>query len=226
LNQAPPSEVTANVLHLFRELASREPAWHEVLQKSIKKKGRCPKKLRVALASLLDTDRSQFASLSGFADLLASEVFAEFETISEHREGIEGAKGASLQFKVTRSFLGRTHAYIKISKELTDVRRMETLAKLLSNLRGPFESVTLDFDGVEHVYVVGLAALKAWCSDLGVQPTIENASESTEIYLDNLRFSTASPPASRAHPESFYTIAIASVRSATRAASQPPCQHD
>ncbi len=208
LNSAP-AEVVANVLELFHELALREPGWQLVLEKSIRgSKGRCPKKLRRRVRDLLSQEASHFATkATSFADVLTAEVFTDFETVIERRT-FSDVQGGVVQYEVSRSLLGRRTATVRITTDLTDIRRMESLAVLLARLDKECDELILDFKDVDHVYVVGLAALMAWCTAREIRPQIRNASELTERYLDAVGFSGVAPAPILAQPDNFFTLAI------------------
>jgi hypothetical protein len=158
LKAAPQSIAVANVLDLFRELSSREPHWVPLLEKSIKPRGRCPKKLRSQLKSILLKDEYIAGRADSYADVLAAEVFSDFETISERQTVRRGESTTKVRYDFKRSFLGKRSARLFITRDLTDIRRMEDLANALAQVGEHLDELVLDFTGVEHVYVVGLAA--------------------------------------------------------------------
>jgi hypothetical protein len=214
LKAASPSEATANVLSLFRELMIREPAWKPLLERSLKKKGRCPAKLRPTLKQLLASDASQMAvAVSEFSDVLAAEVFADFDTVVEEKR-FSARAGSHVRAHVVRSLFGRTRVTIPITTALTDIQRMEDLSRLLHEIKVPLDELTLDFADVEHTYVVGLSAIMAWCAEHDIRPQIENASERVDRYLDLVGFGRPAQTGIASISDNFYTMAIEPIQQA------------
>jgi hypothetical protein len=75
-----------------------------------------------------------------------------------------------------------------MSRELTDINGMGRLAGVLAALED-CDEITLDFAGVEHVYVSGLTAIKAWSETHGVKVLCVNTSPEPDAYLDVVGFS-------------------------------------
>jgi hypothetical protein len=68
---------------------------------------------------------------------------------------------------------------------------MDAIASLVKDIPPSSDEVEFDFSGVEHIYVVGLAALAAWCRKVSIVPSITNAPDTTLRYLDMIGFAEA-----------------------------------
>jgi hypothetical protein len=193
LGSAPPAATAANVFDLFGELATREPEWIGVLERSIRRHGRCPRQFRSQMRTLLSLEGSRFAvAAKTFSEVLAADAFADLETVTEERTTVDYLAGATVRYTTASFFSGKRRATVQVTTELTDIRRMEALAALLGRIEPGIRELVLDFANVGHVYVVGLAALSAWCSHHDIHPTIVNASGPTERYLEAVGFVRAS----------------------------------
>lgn len=220
LKDAPPSEVIGNVFGLFDELSIRDADWSDILQKSIAKKGRCPRSLRSDLIRRIRQRSQRIAgSASSVADLAESEVFANLATVMSEERSVSYLDGAKIEYRTTSFFSGKRRATLPLSTDLTDIRRMEALAVVLGRLELPIDEFVVDLSGVEHVYVVGMAALAAWCQSKSIVPVIQNASQVTQRYLDVVGFGGSAVPAAT-RPQgtlpSFYTMAIEPLAGCTK----------
>lgn len=192
LHHDPGEELVTNSLALFRDLATRSPAWVSILERSVKRRGRCPKPLVASVRDLL----------SGGHDSLATEVrsvrelLADLETVADPivDQRTSQREVSGVQIKRTTTFFrsGKLRATVPITQRLSDIIRMDAIASLVSDIPPSTDEVVFDFSGVDHVYVLGLAALAAWCSKVGVTPEIANASDRTQRYLDDIGFTKAS----------------------------------
>ncbi|MBX9792433.1 MAG: hypothetical protein K2Y37_26325 [Pirellulales bacterium] len=188
LREEPIQLVIENTLDLFADLIAREPEWVRIIRKCIAKRGRCPRPLRPTVARLL-ADRGGTAATTPRS---VEELLADLELIEEDSVHVHTSTPVTTRVSRTSLFGGsQTEVTIQVSKELTDIRRMEDLAAALKSCETDFQLLRLDFSGVDHVYVVGLAALAAWCSRRGIRPEIINDSSTTGIYLDTIGFRRA-----------------------------------
>lgn len=209
LRDVPAGDVAANILELLRELAYRSPAWARLIDKSVSRRGRCPQALRGPLKRLLAEDETKPAAGSeSLGDSIAADVFAELE-VERHVSAPE-RRGAAAHER-SRSLLGAPRGRIAISRELTDIMGMNQMADVLAQL-ADCDRVTLDFQGVEHVYVPGLTALKAWSESNGIRIECVNASSATDAYLDVVGFSGYKPARSLAKIPDFLTPGLENVR--------------
>ncbi len=206
----PGETVTTNLLGLFRELAIRSPAWARVLQKSITKRGRCPRPLVSRVRGVLAEENERLAKeVRSVRDLLA-----DFETTAEPivSEQVKHSwvSGVLIEPKTQWFRSGKTRATVPVTKELSDIRRMEAMASVIADLTPKPDELCLDFSDVEHVYAVGLAALKAWCEKMEIIPIIINASDTTFKYLDTIGFTRVSErrASQPAQSEPYYAMAI------------------
>ena len=210
LRDVPSGDVAANVLEMLRELAYRSASWGRLVDKSLLKKGRCPPGLRGQLKRLLAEDETKpIAGSEALGDSIASDVFGELQV--ERQIDIPAQRGVA-KYERSRSLFGATRGRILLSRELTDIRGMDHLAGVLAEL-ADCSKVTLDFQGVEHVYVPGLTALKAWSERNGIEIECVNASAETDAYLDVVGFSGYKPVRSLAKTPDFLTPGLENVRS-------------
>ncbi|NCA17564.1 MAG: hypothetical protein EBS90_11060 [Betaproteobacteria bacterium] len=208
LRDYPAGDVAANVLEILQELAHRSASWARVVEKSLEKRGRCPPPLRAQLKRLLAEDRATpVGPKESLGDVITSDVFSEFE--------VERASGAvspseTAPFERSRSMLGRFRGRVPVSRELTDINGMGRLAAVLAALED-CDEITLDFQGVEHVYVSGLTAIKAWSETHGVKVLCVNTSPETDAYLDVVGFSGYKPARSHLRSPDFLTPGLENV---------------
>lgn len=208
LRDYPAGDVAANILEILTNLADRSPSWARLVDKSLTKKGRCPPPLRAQLKRLLSDDAAKPAAhTESLGDVITSDVFSEFEV---ERETDAGALAMPGTFERVRSMLGGVSGRIRMSRELTDVNGMDRLAGVLAALED-CDSVTLDCDGVEHLYVSGLTAIKAWSERHEVRVSCVNASAETNAYLDVVGFSGFTPALSPLRSPGFLTAGLEDV---------------
>ncbi len=209
LNRAPPADVASNLLDVFRELAKRNPRWVSILRKSIQGgRGRCPKKLRSTIRHIIQGEHALEASSS--EDLRRAEVFADLDEVIRSEESIDYKDGAAIQIEKTSFLSGRRRAIVNVSRDLSDIRRMEAVAVLLHRLeKEQFDEIVLNFAKTEHVYVVGLAALFVWFRQRGTSPELANVAPATRRYLERVGFFGDVPQTAltTAEPD-FYTLGI------------------
>jgi hypothetical protein len=192
LHHDPGEDLITNALAIFRELATRSPSWVRILERSIRKKGRCPRPLVASVRGLLSREQDNLAT----EVRSVRELLADLETVTDpmvDQRTIE-REVSGVQIRRTTTFFrsGKLRATAPITQELSDIRRMDGIASLVSEIPPSADEVVFDFSGVDHVYVVGLAALAAWCNKVGVSPEIANASDRTQHYLDLIGFTKAS----------------------------------
>ncbi|MBN1393805.1 MAG: hypothetical protein JW959_02065 [Pirellulales bacterium] len=162
----PAENLTTNLLALFGELSVRSPEWVRILNKSIAKKGRCPKPLVPRIKQILTTEPGKLAERVGsIRDLLADLERVIDEPIIEQRDRRVVA-GVKIERKTQWFRSGKIRATIPMSTELSDIRHMEALSSLLGDITSKPDELRFDFSGVEHIYVIGLVALKAWCNNI------------------------------------------------------------
>jgi hypothetical protein len=213
LNDEPGENVTANLLDLFHELAIRSATWTGILERSIKKRGKCPRRLVPTLREMFAAgDNPLSRRVRSMRDLLS-----DFETITE--KSAERPRPSGVTVRQQGLFRpGRRSATVPMTMSLTDILHMEEMASIISDLKPTPDELILDFDRVEHVYVVGLAALAAWCRKWDVAPQIVNGTDSTLKYLETIGFVKASQggisPYSGAHPD--YAMAIERIAADTQ----------
>ena len=208
LRDYPAGDVAANLLELLTELAQRSASWARVVDKSLTKRGRCPAKLRAPLKCLLEKDATKPPARAGsLGDAITTDVFSEFEVERATEAAAPALPGL---YTLTRSILGKFRGRIRVSRDLTDINGMDRLAGVLAALQH-CEEVTLDFDGVEHVYISGLTAIKAWSERYGVRVSIVNSSAETAAYLDVVGFSGSTPARSPLRSPDFLTAGLENV---------------
>ncbi len=210
LKEHPGEDLITNALSLFRELAGRSPAWGTLLRKSIHKRGRCPKPLVPMMRHLLSQGRGSFAAEVGSVRKLLGDLEIAVDEETALRQPTVQTHISGVQIKRTPGFFrsGRLRATAPITSDLTDIPHMEALASLLNDIPPTTEELQLDFSGVEHVYVVGLTALAAWCRKMGITPQIANASDGTLRYLDVIGFTKASKGGISPYTETDPTFAM------------------
>ncbi|MGE0538340.1 MAG: hypothetical protein AB7O68_25480 [Pirellulales bacterium] len=207
LREEPIQVVIENVLDLFADLIAREPEWARIVRKCVAKKGRCPRPLRPTVARLL----ADSSGASATTPRSVEELLADLELIEEDSVQVNISTPVSARVKRTSLFgSSQTEVTIQVSTELTDIRRMEDLAAALKSCETEFQSLRLDFSDVDHVYVVGLAALAAWCTRRGIRPEIINDSSTTGLYLDTIGFRRAFDAGAMApfHADASYAMPI------------------
>ncbi len=217
LNHEPGEDVITNLLDLFRELATRSPTWGRILRKSVTKRGRCPKPLVPSVRQILDDrDETLAQDVRSVRDLLS-----DFERVIDERTETRKVSGVQVERKTTLFGSGRSRATVPITTELSDIAHMPAIASLTNDLTPCPDEVVLDFVGVEHVYVVGLAALAAWCKRSDVSPQVVNASDTTLRYLDVIGFTRASKGGISQYSESdpYYAMAMEQLVSESQAES-------
>jgi len=208
LRDYPAGDVAANLLELLTELAQRSASWARVVDKSLTKRGRCPAKLRAPLKCLLEKDATKPPARAGsLGDAITTDVFSEFEVERATEAAAPALPGL---YTLTRLMLGKFRGRIRVSRDLTDINGMDRLAGVLAALQH-CEEVTLDFDGVEHVYISGLTAIKAWSERFGVRVSIVNSSAETAAYLDVVGFSGYTPARSPLRSPDFLTPGLENV---------------
>jgi anti-sigma regulatory factor (Ser/Thr protein kinase) len=209
IHDDPGDELITNALALFRELATRSPAWVYILERSIRKRGRCPKPLVATLRGLLSTERDSLAREVRSVRELLADLETVADPIVDQRTTQREVSGVQIKRTTTFFRSGRLRATVPITQELSDIIRMDGIASLVSEIPPSTDEVVFDFSGVDHVYVVGLAALAAWCTKAGVTPEIENASDRTQRYLDLIGFTKASKGGISPYTETDPTFAMA-----------------
>jgi hypothetical protein len=189
LNHHPGETVTTNLLSLFHELAIRSPEWVRILEKSVTKRGRCPRPLMATMRKMLADETKQLASgICSIRDLLADLERIIDEPVVQEKVERNRIGGVDVEHRTQWFRSGKVRATVPITTELSDIQRMEMLTSILGSIQPIPNEICFDFSGVEHVYVVGLAALKAWCSKIGVVPEMMNVSNTTERYLEEIGF--------------------------------------
>jgi anti-anti-sigma regulatory factor len=186
LNKVPNERVTTNILNLFKELAIRSSAWSRIIQKSISKKGRCPKQVIPIIKEMLLDEKDKLASnVISLKDIL-SDFDIEESRIDRNTSRID----------IEREFFGflsnKRRITIPLSTELSHIEHMEDLASSLCSIDPLPDELILDFKDVDHLYVAGLTAIIAWCKTKEVIPQLINANEATQKYLDIIGFSKVS----------------------------------
>lgn len=212
LNHGPPADVTSNLLDVFGELARRNPRWVSILEKSIQGgRGRCPKKLRSTIRKILDRDHAVQATTT--ENVLEADVFADLDVVVSREQSIDYKDGAAIRIEKTSFLSGRRRAIVSFSRDLSDIRRMEAVAVLLNRLESEkFDEIVLDLSQIEHIYVVGLAAIFVWFRQRGIRPILEGLSPRTRQYLERLRFLNDETPSPAIVPEQdFWTLTIESI---------------
>jgi hypothetical protein len=198
LNEEPNERVTTNVLNLFTELAIRSSAWTRMLQKSITKKGRCPKQVIPLIRGMLSEEKDKLAS----SVPSLKELLSDFEV--EERQEDRDTREIGIEKKVYGFLSNKSRIIIPFSTTLSHIEHMEDLASSLCSIEPLPDELVLDFKDVDHLYVVGLTALITWCKKHSIIPQVINANETTHKYLDRIGFSKASsggiPPYSDADP--------------------------
>ena len=206
----PGETITTNLFGVFGELATRSPEWGRILEKSITRKGRCPKSLVSSIRGVLAKESHKLAKeVPTVRDLLADFERME-EPLLEGQVKRTHACKVHIRGKPQWFRSGKIRATVPITTELSDIRRMEELAAILGNIRPRPDELRLDFSGVEHIYVVGLAALKAWCGKLNITPDVDNVSNETYKYLDEIGFTRTADRKNSVRPssEQHYAVAI------------------
>jgi anti-sigma regulatory factor (Ser/Thr protein kinase) len=187
LNHEPGEELITNVLDLFSQLVLRSPRWVRLLDKSIRKKGRCPKRLMPRIRGLLQNESSRIAgSVRSVRELLS-----DLEVVAGEWSDIPPVGSVAIERKKSYFRRDKTVATVPITTDLTDITHMEAVASIIQKMDPLPHEVVFDFCNVGHVYVVGLGALAAWCARNGITPQIANAPDSTERYLDVIGFNRA-----------------------------------
>jgi hypothetical protein len=208
LRDVPSGDVAANVLEVLRELAYRSASWGRLVDKSLSKRGRCPPALRGQLKRLLAEDETRpIAGSETLGDSIAADVFGEFPV--ERQLDVPVHRGVAT-YERSRRFFGGSRGRIVLSRDVTDIRGMDHLAGVLTEL-ADCDKVTLDFQSVEHVYVPGLTAIKAWSESNHIEIDCVNASAETAAYLDVVGFSGLRPVRSLARTPDFLTPGIENV---------------
>lgn len=192
LNRDPGEELVTNVLSLFQVLAKRSSTWVTLLEKSVKKKGRCPKPLISSVRGLLHRGRGEFASHVRSVRELLADLETAMDSPVREKTTQRRVKGAQITRKTTFFRSGKLRATVAMTQELSDIAHMESVAGVLADIPPSTDEVEFDFAGVDHIYVVGLTALAAWCSKYRKTPEIVNASETTLKYLDVIGFAKVS----------------------------------
>jgi hypothetical protein len=212
LKREPNERVTSNVLGLFRELAIRSPAWSIILQKSINKKGRCPKQVLPIIKEMLSTERDK---LAGTVPSLR-EILSDFDV--EEGSGIAQIQKSTIKEKGYGFLSSKRRVTIPFQTDLSDIEHMEELADILHNIKSPPDELILDFQNVDHLYIIGLVAFLAWCKKNNISPQSINTTDSTQKYLDIIGFSKTSSggisPYSEADPH--FQLAIESLSYETK----------
>jgi anti-anti-sigma regulatory factor len=188
LNQEPSEDVTTNLVRLFRELTLRSPAWVKIISKSLAKKGRCPRPLVATLRQILRDDSDRVAGTAPSVRRLLADL--EKVVVGEKTERY--VSGVKIERKTQVFGSGKLRVTVPITTELSDIRRMDAIASVIAEIPEEVNELCLDFSDVDHVYVVGLAALAAWCRKIGLSPQIVGTSQRTEEYLDLIGFSKVS----------------------------------
>jgi len=205
----PGETVTTNLFALFGDLATRSPEWGRILEKSINKNGRCPRSLVSSIRSVLAKESDKLAKeVPTVRDLLADFGRME-EPIFEEQVRYSNAGKVQIHRKTQWFRSGKVRATVPITTELSDIRRMEELASILGNIKPRPDELCLDFSDVEHIYVVGLAALKAWCEKLDIVPDVDNVSNETYNYLDEIGFTRTADRHASVRPSSEQHFAVA-----------------
>lgn len=188
LNREPSEDLTSNLLDLFRELAVRSPMWANLLDKSVRKRGRCPRQLRSTIRELLSNEDERLArtvpSVRQLISDLQSEEIVESQILEDSDEDVVFLQRRGL----FRSYPRQTR--LRVTTALTNIQNMERLASALSRIEADDE-VVIDLLAVDHTYVFGLAAMATWLRANSVRPRIENASDRTLAYLDEIGFTKA-----------------------------------
>lgn len=193
LAHQPGETVVANILALFRDLAIRSPDWVRILDKSVTKKGRCPKPLVATVRQMLSSETDTFASrIRSIRDVLADFEKIDDEPIVQEQVERDRISGVEIEKKIQWFRSGKIRATVPMTIELSDIKHMEALASMLGNMESKPDELCFDFLGLEHVYVVGLAAIKAWCNKRDIVPRVLNVSATTERYLEEIGFTTDS----------------------------------
>jgi hypothetical protein len=212
LNKEPNERVTNNVLYLFRELAIRSPAWSKILQKSITKRGRCPRQVAPIIKDLLSTEKDNLArNVPSLREILSDFDVEEDRGAPKIRKSIIKEKGYGF-------LSNKRRVTIPFQTELSDIEHMEELADILHNIKSPPDELILDFQNVNHLYIVGLVAFLAWCRKNNISPHSINTTDLTQKYLDIIGFSKTSSdgisPYSEADP--LFQLAIEPINSDTK----------
>lgn len=185
LRKEPSENVTANMLDILRELSQRDPCWPGILRKSVKKRGRCPRPLCRNVRQLLRECESHTASDTQSL----KKALTELEGVTIEREDIPDVQGPFIEWKRPAFLFGRSsRARVVMNTDVTGIWHMESIAAMVEQLTPAPEELTLDFDGVDHVWVVGLAALAAWSRSRNRKVHITNASLRTNEYLRSMGF--------------------------------------
>ena len=209
LRHDPGEELITNALAVFRQLAMRSPAWVSILEKSTKKRGRCPRPLVASVRDLLSTGHDSLAREVRSVRELLGDLETVADPIVDQRTSRREVSGVQVKRTTTFFRSGKLRATVPITQELSHIMGMDGIASLVSDIPPSTDEVVFDFSGVDHVYVVGLAALAAWCGKVGVSPEIANASDRTQRYLDVIGFTKASRGGISHHIETDPTFAMA-----------------
>jgi anti-sigma regulatory factor (Ser/Thr protein kinase) len=158
---------------------------------------------------LLSRERNNLAAEVRSVRRLLADLETVADPIVDQRTSQRQVSGVEVKRTTTFFRSGRLRATVPITQELSNIKGMDGIASVVSDIPPSTHEVVFDFSGVGHVYVVGLAALAAWCSKVGVIPEIANASDRTQGYLDLIGFTKASKGGISPYTETDPTFAMA-----------------
>lgn len=182
LMEHPQEVLLGNLLNLLVELAMRDPKWRKLIRRETRPNGRVPRSIAPILRKQIHDLSNNLAGIT--ETKLREKVKRAVAILNVERDKWKSGAAAEQPQIVSK----RNRIEIPFTTGLTSIESMEVLAGVLSRIPPTTSTVVCKFGGIEHVYVVGLAALLAWKHKSGIDLQIQGASKSTQEYLERIGF--------------------------------------